>query len=154
MEVTFTDLKEKEIVNVYDGKKLGRIIDIIFDNTNGAVRGIVVPGDKKLFRKGDDIFVPLGNIKRIGDDVILVSLQARGNMMYYEGRTGREAPREVGNAYSEYTYKQPDKKTRPAPYSQNFSQPQPSYSDQTHSEKNAPKGSYLRYRPLSSDKYK
>lgn len=75
MEVCFSDLKEKEIVNVFDGKKLGRIIDILFDTASGSVRGIVVPGDKKLFRKNDDIFVPLEKLKKIGDDVILVSLQ-------------------------------------------------------------------------------
>ena len=30
MELSFLDLKEREIINVYDGKKLGRIIDIVF----------------------------------------------------------------------------------------------------------------------------
>ena len=33
MEVSFLDLREREIVNVYDGKKLGRIIDVVFNNT-------------------------------------------------------------------------------------------------------------------------
>lgn len=82
MEVSFSELKEKEIINVFDGKKLGRIIDILFDNSSGTVRGVVVPGEKKLFRKGEDIFVPLEKLKKIGDDVILVSLQV-GNMQNY-----------------------------------------------------------------------
>ena len=146
MEVTFTDLKEKEIVNVFDGKKLGRILDIIFDNSNGAVRGIVVPGDKKLFRKGDDIFVPLGNIKRIGDDVILVSLQARGNMMYYEGRSQREPTREVGNAYNDYLYSPHGKKDR-QPYYDNYRQSAFGSGEEKQN-------SYVRYRPLSAEKYK
>ena len=75
MEVSFSELKEKEIVNVYDGKKLGRIIDILFDNSTGVVKGVMVPGEKKLFRKSEDIFVPLEKLKKIGDDVILISLQ-------------------------------------------------------------------------------
>ena len=75
MEVSFLDLKEREIINVYDGKKLGRIIDVVFSNRSGMIRGIVVPGDKKIFRKADDIFIPLEKIKRIGNDVILVGLQ-------------------------------------------------------------------------------
>ncbi len=75
MEISFSELKNKEVINVFDGKKLGHIIDILFDNSNGQVQGVVVPGDKKLFRKTEDVFVPLSRIKKIGDDVILVVLQ-------------------------------------------------------------------------------
>lgn len=75
MELSFADLKEKEIINVVDGKKLGRIIDILFDTDNGFVRGIVVPGERKFFKKSEDIFIPLEKLKKIGDDVILVRLQ-------------------------------------------------------------------------------
>lgn len=82
MEVSLSELKEKEIINVIDGKKLGRVIDILFETSNGSVKGIVVPGEKKLFRKGDDIFIPLDKLKKIGDDVILVSLQIVGSGMY------------------------------------------------------------------------
>lgn len=84
MEVSFSELKEKEIINVYDGKKLGRIIDILFDNSSGVVRGVVVPGEKKIFRKGEDIFVPLEKLKKIGDDVILVGLQVGVRQNYGE----------------------------------------------------------------------
>lgn len=75
MEVSYSDLKNKEVVNVADGKKLGHIIDILFDNASGEVKGVVVPGDKKIFRKTEDIFVPLARVKKIGDDVVLVYLQ-------------------------------------------------------------------------------
>lgn len=75
MEVSYSALKNKEVVNVTDGKKLGHIIDILFDNTSGEVKGVVVPGDKRLFRKTDDVFIPLARVKKIGDDVILVYLQ-------------------------------------------------------------------------------
>lgn len=105
MEISFTELKDKEIINVFDGKKLGRIIDILFDNTNGVVKGIVVPGEHKLFRKNEDIFVPLAKLKKIGDDVILVSLPASrsGEVMiqnsayqneYYQNRLG-DQPKSV-----------------------------------------------------------
>ena len=75
MEISFTDLKEKEIINVFDGKKLGRIVDILFDNSSGVVRGIVVPGERKIFRKSEDVFVPLERLRKIGGDVILVNLK-------------------------------------------------------------------------------
>lgn len=75
MEISFVDLKEKEIVNVFDGRKLGHIIDIVFDINTGIVQGVFVPGEKKFFRKSEDVFVPLEKIKKIGDDVVLVKLQ-------------------------------------------------------------------------------
>ena len=74
MDISLSELKEKEIINVFDGKKLGHIIDILFDIENGLVRGIVVPGEKKFFKKSEDIFIPLELIKKIGEDVILVKL--------------------------------------------------------------------------------
>lgn len=83
MEILFTDLKEKEVVNVYDGKKLGRIIDLVFDIQTGKVIGIVVPGERKIFRRADDIFVPLEKLKRIGDDVILVGIQVQESTAGY-----------------------------------------------------------------------
>ena len=75
MEISLTELKEKEVINVYDGKRLGRILDLVFDAQTGIVSGIVVPGEKKLFKKNDGFFIPLEKIKRIGDDVILIGLQ-------------------------------------------------------------------------------
>ena len=82
MEISYSELKNKEVINVSDGRKLGHIIDILFDGVNGLVKGVVVPGDKKIFRKTEDIFVPLSKVKKIGDDVILVVLQNARNMSY------------------------------------------------------------------------
>ena len=50
MEISFTDLKQKEVVNIFDGKKLGRIIDILFENSTGTVKGVIVPGEKKFLK--------------------------------------------------------------------------------------------------------
>lgn len=74
MELTFNELKSREIINIYDGKRLGRASDIIFDSLNMSVIGIVVPGEQKLFRKSDDIFIPISKVKKIGEDVLLVKL--------------------------------------------------------------------------------
>ena len=74
MEVSFDSLREKEVINIYDGKKLGHIIDIIFDRQSGKVTGVVVPGIKKFMRKSEDIFVPIENLKKIGEDVLLIKL--------------------------------------------------------------------------------
>lgn len=74
MEISFSLLRSKEIVNLYDGKRLGRAVDIVFDKESAMVKGVVVPGEKKMFRKADDLFVPISLIKKIGEDVILVKL--------------------------------------------------------------------------------
>ncbi|MDR3263350.1 MAG: YlmC/YmxH family sporulation protein [Clostridiales bacterium] len=75
MELTFLDLREKEVINITDGKKLGRITDIVMSG-KGKIIGIVTPGERKLFKSGSDtnIFVPWCNIIKIGDDVILIEL--------------------------------------------------------------------------------
>lgn len=88
MEIAFTDLKNKDVININDGKKLGRITDIVFDSTNGQVVGIIVPGDKKFFRKNDDIFVPLTRLKKIGNDVIIVNLPVNDAMGYAQKNNG------------------------------------------------------------------
>lgn len=75
-ELTFCSLKEKEVVNVVDGKKLGRILDMTF-TINGRIEGLIVPGDRKFFKNiagGESIFVPWKCIVKIGEDAILVEL--------------------------------------------------------------------------------
>ena len=75
-ELTFCELRGKEIVNLADGKRLGRITDLAM-SCNGRVLGIMAPGEKsgfKLFGSKDGVFIPWQNISKIGDDVILVNL--------------------------------------------------------------------------------
>jgi len=77
-ELTFCELRGKEIVNVVDGRRLGRIGDLAL-NCNGRVLGIMAPGDKsaiKSFSGKERVFIPWQNIEKIGDDVILVNLMA------------------------------------------------------------------------------
>lgn len=140
MEVCFSDLKEKEIVNIYDGKKLGRIIDILFDTSNGQVRGIVVPGDKKLFRKNDDIFVPLDRLKKIGDDVILVSLSVNSNSYSASIYDGRDSKKQNAMANARYYSSEVNHSNKPQ-------SPSKSTSKSGYS-------SFVRFRPLDEKKYR
>lgn len=76
IDFTFCELREREVINVADGKRLGRVIDMAF-TCNGKVVGIIVPGEKKLLRNisgCENIFIPWKNVMKIGDDVVLVNL--------------------------------------------------------------------------------
>lgn len=76
--MSLSELREKDVVNVDTGKKLGKVMDIEFSITSGCVQAIVVPGQFKLsnlFRgERSGIVIPWERIARIGDDVILVQL--------------------------------------------------------------------------------
>lgn len=77
METSFLDLRCKEVVNVVDGRKLGHIIDIIFDLNTAKVSGVVVPANKtfwNVFKGDNEIFIPFSQICKIGEDTILVEL--------------------------------------------------------------------------------
>ncbi len=80
VEVSFCELRTKMVINVVDGKALGRIIDIVFSRENAKVVGVVVPGDKgfHLWGRKGDLFIPYDRIIRIGVDVVLVELRPMG----------------------------------------------------------------------------
>jgi len=73
---SFLELRQKEVVNVLDGRKLGRMTDLVFcAGDRGEVRGIIVPfGKRGFFTRAQDIFIPWHCIRKIGEDVILVEL--------------------------------------------------------------------------------
>ena len=77
METSYRELRTKDVVNVTDGRNLGRTNDIVFTFPEGKVFGIAVPGKRgcHLFRK-NDLFISLRNIVKIGADVVLVDLKS------------------------------------------------------------------------------
>ncbi len=82
MELTFKDLSKKDVVNVVDGKNLGRTTDIKLSFPKGVMVGIFVPGKKtnfitSLFCKSK-IYIDRSFIIKIGGDAILVKLDGAG----------------------------------------------------------------------------
>ena len=84
MEMSFNELRNKEIVNLTDGAKMGRMVDIVFNSESGRVLGVMLPGEKRLFKKSEDIFIPLEKIRRIGNDVILIRFESVNNLNKYD----------------------------------------------------------------------
>lgn len=82
-----SDLASRDVVNTIDGRRLGNIVDVEIDLDTGRILAVVVPGQPKMlgvFGRSDDYVVPWENIKKIGEDVILVELSER-----YLRRTSR-----------------------------------------------------------------
>ena len=51
------DIRNKEVINIYDGKSMGFVCDIEINLKEGRIDGIVLPGDKsfmKIFGKRNE----------------------------------------------------------------------------------------------------
>lgn len=74
--MNLSDLQSKDIININDGKKVGVIVDAIID-INGNLEYLVMRKNKLLsnfFPSKDEIKVKWAQIKKIGEDVILVDV--------------------------------------------------------------------------------
>ena len=72
-------LKQKEVINLRDGQRLGCVVDIEVDISCGCVAAITVSGPSKffgLFGNGD-ISVKWCDIKKIGVDTIIVDIDIK-----------------------------------------------------------------------------
>lgn len=70
-----SDLQNKSIINVSDGKNIGNIVDVDFDSKDGKINFLVVDPIKSgfsLFSKDEEKKISWVNISKIGEDVILV----------------------------------------------------------------------------------
>ncbi len=76
MELTFSELRTKEVVNVEDGRKLGKVTDIVFCYPENKWLGIVAPNGRAFASKKNGLFIDMRSIVKIGDDVILVNVGA------------------------------------------------------------------------------
>ncbi len=74
----YSELRQKEVINVLDGRRLGYIVDMDLQLPEGRALSVVVPGPVRVFRlmRGDrgGMVIPWQRICKIGDDVILVEL--------------------------------------------------------------------------------
>lgn len=71
------DMKQKEVINVCDCKRLGFVGDVDFDPICGTIIAIIVPGAGKIcgmFGRDTEYIIPFCKIKCIGPDIILVDI--------------------------------------------------------------------------------
>ena len=63
-----------------DGKKLGYIVDFVFDEKCGQIEAIIIPKTSKFcnfFCDGSEYIIPYKCICKIGPDVILVEMHEK-----------------------------------------------------------------------------
>ena len=74
--MTLSELRTKEVIDVHDGKRLGRVMDLEFCTEDSRITALVVPADTSFTQslRGEKcgLVIPWEDIRRIGDDVILV----------------------------------------------------------------------------------
>lgn len=93
MELTFSSLRAKEVINVQDGKKLGRICDVVLCYPENKWIGMVVPSSRGFSLKRNELFISLKQVQKIGEDVILVSVgtaKKDGEKQPCDGKSGCE----------------------------------------------------------------
>lgn len=71
-----SDLQNKTVINVIDGKNVGNIIDLEISD-DGTALGLIVEKYKFListFSNKKELVIKWNQIKKIGEDVILVNI--------------------------------------------------------------------------------
>lgn len=70
-----SELQRKDIISISDGRKVGKIIDVDINASTGEIEYIVIE-TTRLFRSilsnERDINIKFNQIKKLGEDVILV----------------------------------------------------------------------------------
>ena len=82
MNCRLIDLRNKEVINMKDGTRLGCVDDVEIDTCNAKLVSIIVYGRLKcfgLFGREDDIIICWKDIQVIGEDTILVCLSCNFN---------------------------------------------------------------------------
>lgn len=80
------DLKQKEVINISDGRRLGFVSDVEFDLETGRIDAIVIPSGGRLLGfigRDNEFIIPWEKIKKIGEDIILVDLDERFMRKYF-----------------------------------------------------------------------
>jgi YlmC/YmxH family sporulation protein len=81
--VRISDLRDRDVINVNDGKRLGIISDIDLDLENGKIKAIVLPGPggfMGVLGRKNDLIIPWEKIRKIGVDTILVDYPVESNL--------------------------------------------------------------------------
>lgn len=72
-----SELEKKDIVNLKNGKIIGRIVDAEVDISNGYLIKFIIDSPsivKSLFSSNETMTIKFSQIKKLGEDVILIDI--------------------------------------------------------------------------------
>ena len=70
-----SELRNKEVINMTDGERLGYVYDMEINSHTGTILALIVPGKEKqkLFGKNTELRIPWSDVSRIGQDLIVIN---------------------------------------------------------------------------------
>lgn len=74
------ELKQKEVINIKDCKRLGYVGDVDLDLKRGCILAIIVPGTGcfcGFLAREKEYIIPFCDIKQVGEDIILVDVKSK-----------------------------------------------------------------------------
>jgi sporulation protein YlmC with PRC-barrel domain len=74
MEFCYSGLKQKDVITVGEGKNLGKVCDLTFSFPENFIIGLTVTGCRGFKFNRQEIFIPISNVRKIGQDAILVNI--------------------------------------------------------------------------------
>jgi YlmC/YmxH family sporulation protein len=72
-----SELSKKDIINIKDGKRIGKIVDVEFDINNGYMIKFIIESTnviKSIFSNSEELTIKFSQIKKLGEDVILIDI--------------------------------------------------------------------------------
>lgn len=75
-----SELREKEVINICDGERLGNVCDVDFEIKTGRICNLIIPGPCKvlgILGRDQEYIISYEQIQRIGTDVILVEAERK-----------------------------------------------------------------------------
>ncbi|HHV60675.1 MAG TPA: YlmC/YmxH family sporulation protein [Clostridiaceae bacterium] len=82
-----SEFRNKEVINLSDGRRLGFVSDVEINFIDGRVEAIVIPTSNKIFGiigSENEILIPWEKIRKIGEDIILVDVDERFLRKYFD----------------------------------------------------------------------
>lgn len=70
-----SSLQDKDIINLSDGKKIGKIIDVVISDNGNIVSFIIQRTKFNIIPSSNEVEVRFDQIKTIGTDVILIDMK-------------------------------------------------------------------------------
>lgn len=79
--MNYSELRQKDVINICDGRRLGRPIDLVL-NENACIEAMIISGGERcgffgmLKPEREGNLIPWRSVRQIGDDVILVEVDS------------------------------------------------------------------------------